>query len=142
MDDQANETSGTVVGIDGEYAIVRVEAGGCGRCHEEGGCGGNPLHRLSGPASRDFRVINEVQARIGQCVTLVIPAGAIRRSATAAYLWPLAALIGGALAGSTLAGEAGALAGAALGMVAGWLIFRRAGQRHAGDTAMAARIRG
>ena len=35
-----NEARGTVIELDGEYAWVRIDAAGCGHCHEAGGCGG------------------------------------------------------------------------------------------------------
>ena len=48
------EASGTVARIDGDYAIVNMDQTGCGRCHEEGGCGGNNLGNLLTPVRRCF----------------------------------------------------------------------------------------
>ena len=41
------DVTGTIVELDGDYAIIRMDETGCGRCHEEGGCGGGLVaHRI------------------------------------------------------------------------------------------------
>ena len=37
---------GVVRSLDGENAIVEPDQGGCGRCHEKGGCGGQQLTQI------------------------------------------------------------------------------------------------
>ena len=37
------EAKGIVVSVEGAQAEVRLDETGCGRCHEEGGCGGHNL---------------------------------------------------------------------------------------------------
>lgn len=123
-----HETSGVVVALDGDFAIVRLEASsGCGRCHEPGGCGGgaNIGRMLCSTESRDFRALNPECVPVGASVRLTIADGAVRRSAVLAYGIPLLALFAGALAGNALAGEAGSIAGALAGIVVGWLVLRR-----------------
>ena len=78
------EASGTVAQIDGEYAIVHMDQTGCGRCHEEGGCGGHNLGNLLCRSVRSLRVANPGQARVGDRVRIAVAVGALRRSASLA----------------------------------------------------------
>ena len=114
------EASGTVAQIDGEYAIVHMDQTGCGRCHEEGGCGGHNLGNLLCRSVRSLRVANPGQARVGDRVRIAVADGALRRSASLAYGLPLLMLLGGALAGSAAYGEGGAMLGALGGLSIAW----------------------
>ena len=102
------DAPGTITALDGEYVIVRMEETGCGRCHEDGGCGGNNLGKMFCSTPRTFRVLNPGAAGVGERVNVVIADGAIRRSALLAYGLPLVALFAGALAGLVLGGDGGA----------------------------------
>ena len=77
-------------------ALVEVEQGGCGRCHEAGGCGGQQLTRMFCSTAKTYRVANEIGARVGDRVTVAIAADSVRRSANLAYVLPLTATIAGA----------------------------------------------
>ncbi len=123
------DAQGTITALDGDYAIVRMEEAGCGRCHEEGGCGGNNLSQLFCSAPRTFRVLNPGNSIMGDRVTIIIVAGAVRRSATLAYGLPLLALFSGALGGSILAEETGAIFGAISGVLLTWGVLYYV-QRH------------
>jgi sigma-E factor negative regulatory protein RseC len=94
---------------------------GCGRCHEEGGCGGNNIGKMFCTTPRTFRVLNPGHSDIGDHVNIVITEGVVRRSAVLAYGLPLLALILGALAGSKLAGEIGAIVGSFSALLCSWL---------------------
>lgn len=107
----------------GDEALVEVEQGGCGRCHETGGCGGQHLTQMMCSGPKTYRVRN-TGARVGDHVTVAIAAGAVARSANLAYAMPLAGLIGGAALGMTLAGDVGAMAGGGLGLAGAWLGVR------------------
>jgi sigma-E factor negative regulatory protein RseC len=120
------DAAGAITAIDGEHAIVVMDETGCGRCHEEGGCGGNNLGKMFCSTPRTFRVLNPGNALVGDRVRVVIGAGAVRRSALLAYVVPLLALFGGALGGSALADEPGAIAGAIGGVLLAWLALRHA----------------
>lgn len=120
------DAPGTITALDGDYAIVSMEETGCGRCHENGGCGGNNLSKLFCHAPRTFRVLNPGHSAIGDHVKIAISAGAIRRSATLAYGLPLLALFAGALGGSALAGESGAIIGAIVGLLCAWMALSHA----------------
>ena len=120
------EASGVIVAFEGDQALVQVDQSGCGRCHEPGGCGGNPLNQLFGNAPRCFRVQNPGGLAVGACVTLVIAEGAIRRSAMRAYAQPLIVLFLGAFIGLWLNGEGGAIFGALIGLLCAGLMLRHA----------------
>lgn len=114
------DAQGTITALDGGYAIVRMDETGCGRCHEEGGCGGNNLGQMFCSAPRTFRVLNPGNSTIGDRVTIVIASGTVRRSAVLAYGLPLLVLFAGALGGSVLADEVGAIVGAISGLLLTW----------------------
>jgi sigma-E factor negative regulatory protein RseC len=120
------DAQGTISAVDGEYAIVRMDETGCGRCHEDGGCGGNNLGKMFCSTPRTFRVLNPGKAAVGLRVRVAIADGAVRRSAAYAYGVPLLALFAGAIGGAALAGEPGAICGAVGGLLAAWFGLRRA----------------
>jgi sigma-E factor negative regulatory protein RseC len=127
------DSPGTITAIDGEYAIVLMDETGCGRCHEPGGCGGNNIGKMFCHSPRTFRVANPGQSAIGDRVQIAVGEGAVRRSALLAYALPLVALLVGALGGSALAGETGAIAGAVSGLLCAWLVLRYAQGRATPD---------
>lgn len=127
-----NETQGTVIALDGDFAVVRVEeSNGCGRCHEQGGCGGHNTGRMFCATPRNFRVLNQTDARVGDSVAIVVEAGVVRGSAALAYGLPLLLLLAGAMAGGALWGEPGAMIGAGAGLFAAWLGITRLQRRRA-----------
>lgn len=103
--------------LDGNEAVVEVEAGGCGRCHEKGGCGGQQLTQMFCGGPKTYRVDNALGANPGDRVTVAIAAGSVRRTANLAYGIPLTATIVGAALGTALDGDVGAILGAGLGLV-------------------------
>lgn len=127
------DAQGIITACHGDTAVVLMDETGCGRCHEEGGCGGNNLGKLLCSSPRTFEVLNPGKSAIGERVTIVIAEGAVRRSALFAYVVPLLALFVGALGGSALAGEAGAIAGAVAGLLGAWLVLRHAQSRATPD---------
>ena len=112
--------------LDGDEAIVEVEQGGCGRCHEEGGCGGQQLTQMFCSSPRTYRVSNAIGAEIGDHVTVAIAAGSVRRTANLAYGVPLLASILGAVVGMQIGGDIWAMTGAflALLLAVGYVRFR------------------
>ncbi|MFC5301108.1 SoxR reducing system RseC family protein [Azospira restricta] len=115
-----SETRGIVTARDGDYAIVRTEDSGCGRCHESGGCGGVRVSQALCTSPREWRVLNPRGAAVGEEVRIAVSDGAIGASALLIYVQPLGALLGGAILGSLLAGEAGAIGGGAVGLLLSW----------------------
>jgi sigma-E factor negative regulatory protein RseC len=109
-----------VLQVNGAHALVEVADGGCGRCHVAGGCGSVQLTRLFCLRPRRCRVLNRIGARVGAQVTVALPAGTLRHHVHLAYGLPLLMLSGGALLGNAAAGDAGAAAGAGVGLTLAW----------------------
>lgn len=126
-----SETQATVTAVDGDYAYVRTDGGGCGRCHEKGGCGGANISQMLCSKERSWRVLNPRGAVVGERVRVVVADGALRAGATLLYVVPLACFIGGAMLGALSFGEAGAIGGGLLGLLVAWRhVSRRLRQRH------------
>lgn len=131
------EESGRVVDVEGGFAWIESERNStCGGCSVRGGCGTGVIARALGPRRLRLRAINSIDVVIGDEVVIGIPESGLLRGSLAVYAVPLAALLGGALAGSgivtqwyPLAAEAGAIAGAAAGLVAGFVWLRRFSHR-------------
>lgn len=135
------DAPGTISAVDGDYAIVRMDETGCGRCHEQGGCGGNNIGQMFCSTPRTFRVLNPGKAAVGDSVRVTIADGAVRRSAVYAYVYPLLALFAGAIGGAALAGEPGAIVGAFGSLLGAWFLLRRAQWRSKPDQRFEACIR-
>lgn len=126
---------GVVRAIDGLQAVVEIEHGGCGRCHEEGGCGGQQLTQMFCSGPKTYRVDNRLGALLGERVTIAIADGSVRRTANLAYGVPLIAAIAGAALGTPLSGDAGAILGAGAGLVLSFFFIRFRAQGKAGNYA-------
>ena len=127
------DAKGTITAVNGDTAEVLMDETGCCRCHEEGGCGGHNLGKMLCASPRLFQVLNPGKSAVGDRVTIVVAEGAVRRSALLVYVVPLLALLVGALGGSALAGEVGAIVGAVGGLLGAWLILRYAQAHSAPD---------
>lgn len=114
---------GIVRALDGTYAEVEVEQGGCGRCHEKGGCGGQQLTQMFCSGPRTYRVANGVGAEVGNSVMIAIAAGSVRKNANLAYILPLTATIAGAVVGAPF-GDGFAMAGGGIGLILSFLYIR------------------
>jgi sigma-E factor negative regulatory protein RseC len=119
------DAEGTITSLEDGFAIVQMDEVGCGRCHEDGGCGGHNIGKMFCSTPRTFRVLNPAKATIGQRVRVTVPEGAVRRSAVYAYGFPLISLFAGAIFGSLLAGEIGAIFGALVCLLATWFALWR-----------------
>jgi sigma-E factor negative regulatory protein RseC len=111
--------------LDADGALVEVEQGGCGRCHEKGGCGGQSLTQMFCSEPKKYRVVNEIGAGVGDRVVVAIAAGSVRKSANLGYVLPLTASIAGALLGMQLGEDRGAMLGAAAGLLLSFIYVRR-----------------
>lgn len=102
-----------------------IREGGCGRCHETGGCGGANLARAGCSRTRHVVVTNVLGAVVGQRVVVGVDDRTVSRFATAAYLRPVALFVIGAGIGQALSGSTGAALGGFFGLgVAFWLLKR------------------
>lgn len=124
MDHEPSTIRATVRSLDGDEAIVEVEHGGCGRCHERGGCGGQQLTQVFCNGQKTYRVENSLGAEVGDSVVVAIAAGNVRRVANLAYGLPLLAVILGAVAGSHFFGNPGAIAGVGVGLLLAYSYIR------------------
>ncbi len=122
------ENHGIVIRLDGDHAIVEIRPpdGGCGRCHEAGGCGGHLLNDTLRPKKLSlYRLPNGIGAKPGDTVFIDIPEGALLRAALLAYLFPALMLILGAALGKAISSHAlASLPGSAAGLAAALLILR------------------
>lgn len=135
MPQEANTIRAVVRHVDAETAVVEVESGGCGRCHEKGGCGGQQLTQMFCSGPRQYQVENAIGAEPGERVTIAVAAGSLRRSANLAYAWPVLALIAGAAGGNLLGGDGGAMLGGVLGLVVAFALLAQKSKREAGNSA-------
>lgn len=117
------ETRATVVRLEGAEAIVEAEqGGGCGACSGGNGCGSGKLSQMLCVRPRQFRVRNDINARIGDRVQVAVADGLLLRSALTLYGLPLLLLFAGALSGAHwMGGASGRDAGEAIGAGAGLL---------------------
>lgn len=109
-----------VLRVDGDHAVVQLAGrGGCGRCHETGGCGGSTvIGQMFGPRPTDFRIPNGIGAKPGDAVLVELAEGSLLRVALMAYLLPVLLLVLGAFAAMALypaAADLAAAVGGALG---------------------------
>lgn len=133
----AEETTirATVRILDGDEALVEVEQGGCGRCHEQGGCGGQQLTQMFCSGPKNYRVANPHGAQVGDQVTVAIAPGTVRQTANLAYGVPLTATIAGAAIGTQIAGDVGAMIGALFGIVGAIVYIRHRANATGGNLA-------
>lgn len=113
-----------VRGLDQADALVEVESAGCGRCHEEGGCGGNNLTQMFCSGKRLYRVTNTIGASVDEHVIVDISPGSISRSANIAYGIPLGLVLLFAMLGGGIFGDIGAMVGAAAGFLIAMAVLR------------------
>lgn len=131
----ASTVCGVVRATDGQQAEVEVEQGGCGRCHEEGGCGGQSLTRMFTSGPRKYLVDNQLGAAVGERVTIAIAEGSVRRAANLAYGVPLLSGIAGALLGTALYADPGGMLGAVLGFALAMVFIRHRAKNRSGNSA-------
>lgn len=107
--------------LDGNSVQVEVEHGGCGRCHEKGGCGGQHLTQMFCSSPKTYRVENTIGAVVGDRVKIAVAVGSVGRTATLAYILPLTATIAGAALGASFGSDLSAMVGAGVGLSAAFL---------------------
>lgn len=135
------EERGEVTAVEPPYArVVTQRSSGCSSCSTQG-CGTGTLSQLFAARSQELRVLNPIDARVGEQVILGLEEGALLRGSLAVYIVPLLALLAGGLFGEWLAAAlaleqsaelvtaSAALAGLAAGF--GWV--RMFGRRMAQD---------
>lgn len=120
------ETEAVVVKI--EHAVAYVQAdrkSSCSACSENS-CGTSVLANFFGQKAPLYRASNEVGARVGDRVVVGMNESALFKGTLLLYLFPLLLLFAGAVVGGALAVTADvkdgySVAGAFIGLVAGFL---------------------
>ena len=125
------EETGQVVDVEGAFAWIESErTSTCGACNVRKGCGTAVLAKVLGQRRVHLRVINRINARVGDDVVIGISESGLVRGSLAVYAVPLAVLFAGAIAGDFLgkyffpgSSDPVAIAGALAGLAAGlfWL---------------------
>lgn len=137
------EESGRIVAVEGDFAWVESErTSACGSCAVSKGCGTSAIAKVFGRRRMQLRVLNRINARVGDDVVVGISESGLLRGSLAVYAAPLAGLFTGALIGH-LAGTqllaAGsdllAIGGALGGFLAALLWLRHFSRTSAKDVA-------
>lgn len=131
------EETGEVVEIEGDFAWIESERSTtCGGCAARKGCGTSVIAKVLGSRRVRLRVLNRINASVGDPVVIGIPESGLLRGSLAVYAVPLLALFGGALAGNALGGllfssvsELAAIAGGIAGFGAGLAWLKRFSRR-------------
>lgn len=135
------EERGRIVAIEpGAIWIETIQRSGCHGCAAKSGCGTGLLGDYLSSASRIRIALNSWDpddVALNDTAVIGIAENTLAGSALLIYLLPLVSLIVAALAGNTVAGEGGAIAGALAGLACGAGLVRWHSRRHAGDPAYA-----
>jgi len=121
MNTEQTTVRAIVRSLEGSSAHVEVEHGGCGRCHEKGGCGGQQLTQMFCAGPKTFHVENDIGADVGDRVVIAIAPGSVSRIANFAYIFPLTVTIVGGVLGASFGGDLNAMIGAGIGLCASFL---------------------
>lgn len=120
------ETEAIVVKTEHAVAYVQAERKtSCSSCSESS-CGTSVLANFFGQRTPLYRASNEVGAKVGDRVVVGLNESAMFKGTLLLYLFPLLLLFAGAAAGSALAGaeevkDGYSVAGAFIGLAAGFL---------------------
>jgi len=133
------ETRAIVLQIEGQYAHVQADqTGACELCKGRG-CGAGKLAQLFCSKPRKFRVVNPINANVGDEVVISVAEGAILRGIGLVYLLPLLLLVIGAMLGGAWVGlspeqhDGYAAMGALLGLAGGFIAVKCVSWRQAGN---------
>jgi sigma-E factor negative regulatory protein RseC len=137
------EETGQVVDVQGAFAWIESERSStCGACNVRKGCGTAVLAKVLGQRRVHLRVINRINARVGDAVVIGISESGLVRGSLAVYAVPLAGLFAGAIGGDVLGtyyfsggSDLLAITGALAGLAAGLFWLKRFSRRTEKDAA-------
>jgi len=137
------EETGQVVDVEGAFAWIESErTSTCGACNVRKGCGTAVLAKVLGQRRVHLRVLNRINAQIGDAVVIGISESGLVRGSLAVYAVPLAGLFAGAVAGDVLGQhyfpggvDPLAIAGALAGLAAGLFWLKRFSRHTENDAA-------
>lgn len=102
------EENATVVRIDGKDTWVETQRKtACGQCSVSKGCGTSVLAKVVGKKAATMRVINEINAEVGDDVIIGLDEAALVKGALITYLFPLLMMIMAALFGQFVSANLG-----------------------------------
>jgi sigma-E factor negative regulatory protein RseC len=128
-------TRAVIIQLHGHNALVEsTEGGGCGQCSSEKGCGSGKLAQLFCTRPRQFTVLNESKASVGDEVQITLQDGVLLRSSMLIYALPLSLLLAGGMLGSQWASDPAyrdgpAAVGSLLGLIGGFFLAKWAARR-------------
>lgn len=128
--------AGKVVAVSGEHAWVQtIRTSACQSCSARNGCGQKLLATATGGRANQVRVVNSVNASVGQDVTLGIDESALLGASLLVYALPLLLMVAASMAGHQLSGgnDFASMIGAAAGLASGFYISRKLQHRKAGS---------
>jgi len=137
------EESGQVVEVQGEFAWIESErTTTCGSCAVRKGCGTSAIAKVLGQRRVRLRVLNPINASVGDNVVIGITESGLVRGSLAVYAAPLLGLFAGALAGQLLGkqlfgmqSDLLAIAGAISGFIAALIWLKHFSRSTEKDTA-------
>jgi len=133
-----------ILDVQGAYAWVESErVSTCGSCAVRQGCGTGALASVLGQRRVRMRVLNRIDARVGDHVVVGISESWLLRGSLAMYAVPLLGLFTGALSGYAVVSrfyphwpsDPTAMAGALAGFIAALFWLRRFSRRSAENSA-------
>ncbi len=129
-----SQCNARVISIDADHVLVETDprAVGCGNCDSPGGCRSGFFSDAD--ARRQYRVLNSIDAAVGEEVQLMTADGSLLKISLLAYGLPTLLVLLGAALGQSLHGDLWAINGAIFGLLFG-LIILRDGQRRALENA-------
>jgi sigma-E factor negative regulatory protein RseC len=128
-------TRAIIVHLQGNKALVEsTGGGGCGQCSSEKGCGSGKLAQLFCTRPRQFTVLNESKASVGDEVQISLQDGVLLRSSMLIYALPLSLLLAGGMLGSYWTSDPAnrdglAAVGSLLGLICGFFLAKWAAKR-------------
>jgi sigma-E factor negative regulatory protein RseC len=138
------EETGQIVDVEGAFAWVESErTSSCSSCAVRRGCGTGAIARVLGQRRVHLRVLNRINARVGDLVVIGVSESGLVRGSLAVYAAPLFGLFAGALGSYAMASrfypewptDPVAVAGALAGFVSGLFWLRGFSRRTARNPA-------
>lgn len=94
------EEQGLVIAVEADAVIVQTQrASTCGSCASKQSCGTSVLAKGMGKGVTHLRIVTDQDVKVGDTVTLAIKESALLKGSLFIYLFPLTAMILGALLG-------------------------------------------
>lgn len=120
-----SQCDAVVVQATGNDVWVEVpgRAPACGSCKSADACQEGLLGLSAAP--RRYRLDNQIEARVGDRVSLTVVDGTLWRASLASYVLPVLLAIGGAVIGQSMGDDAWAVMGTLTGLGCGLALLRR-----------------